>query len=375
MGLKAEPHITQKEKQNFSFQDLMKTEIRFFGTAFNAKKKEAFYTELSVLLTSGITLSKALELIIDSEKKEELRRIIQEVYKHIIGGKSLFETLKVNKHFTPYEYYAIKIGEQTGKLAEVCTDLSLFYKDRNEQRRQIISALSYPFIVLLTAIAVVSFMMWYIVPMFVSIFKQRDVDLPSITQWIINLSNFLTEYGWMLFLTAIGLVIAFQYVKKQPWCKQPLDHFKLKLPLFGNFIKKVYVTQFTQTMALLTKARVPVVNAIVMVSEMIQFYPLQTVLQQIEQEIIQGVRLSDSFAKHNLFDKKMIALLKVAEETNQTEFVFQKLKEQYSAELKYRSQMITAVLNPIFLIVIAIIVGVILIAMYLPMFKLSSIIE
>lgn len=375
MGIKIQQHNAQDKNTSSSFQELMKKDVTFFGTTFNSKRKEDFYTELSVLLTAGITLSKALDLMEGSLKKNELKLIVADINRNIVAGKSLFEILQANKHFTPYEFYAIKIGEQTGKLAEVTSDLALFFKDKNEQRRQVISALSYPIIVLLTAMAVVSFMMWYIVPMFVGIFKQRNVELPAITRWVINLSNFLTSYGWLLFIISLSLFAIFKSVKKQDWVKIPLDNFKIKIPLFGHFIKKVYITQFTHTMALLTKARVPVVNALGMVREMIQFHPLQKVLLNIENDIAQGARLSDSFSKHPLFDKKMIALLKVAEETNQTEFVFNKLKEQYSAELKYRSQMITAILNPIFLIIIAIIVGVILIAMYLPMFKLSSIIE
>lgn len=375
MGLKIAKANSKKNQGGSSISELLKKDISFSNNPFSSKRKEAFYTELSVLLTSGISLTKAIQLISSTQKKEQIQKLLEDINSDIIAGKTFFETLQSRSYFTPYEYYAIKIGEQTGRLSEIVTDLSLFYKEKNDQRKQVISALSYPVIVLITAIAVVGFMMWYIVPMFVSIFKQRNVELPPITQWVINISSFLTEYIWSLL---IGLVISFflyRYIKKESWFKNRFDSLKLKLPLFGNFFKKVYLSQFTQTMALLTKAKVPVVTAIAMVAEMIQFYPLQSALQSIESGIVKGDKLSDSFAEHPLFDKKMIALLKVAEETNQTEFVFQKLKEQYSAELKYRSQIITAVLNPIFLVIVAIIVGVILIAMYLPMFKLSSIIE
>ena len=111
-----------------------------------------------------------------------------------------------------------------------------------------------------------------------------------------------------------------------------------------------------------------------MIREMVNFHPLQKSLHDIEADILQGERMSESFKKHQLFDKKMIALLKVAEETNQTEYVFKKLYNQYSKEVEYQSKTITNILNPILTLMVGFIVGVILIAMYLPMFRLSSVI-
>lgn len=148
----------------------------------------------------------------------------------------------------------------------------------------------------------------------------------------------------------------------------------LRIPYLGNFVKTVYLSQFTQAVSLLTGSKVPVVNSIQLVKQMIDFYPLQTALEAVEQEILKGSSLSQSLRQHKLFDAKMIALVKVAEETNQTEFIFDRLNKQYNAQVQQQSKMLSTIMEPMIILFVGVLVGVILVAMYLPMFRLSSVI-
>ena len=163
-------------------------------------------------------------------------------------------------------------------------------------------------------------------------------------------------------------------LSKEDFYFKLMGNLQLKIPVLGGYIKKIYLIQFTQAMALLTYAKIPVVKGIQLVGAMIHFYPLQSTLKIIEKDIIQGERLNECFKKHSFYDKKMIALLKVAEETNQTEYIFQKLYDQYSIEIKHQGQIISNVLNFILTLFVGLIVGIILVAMYMPMFRLSSVI-
>ena len=146
-----------------------------------------------------------------------------------------------------------------------------------------------------------------------------------------------------------------------------------KIPFVGTFIKTVYLSQFTQAIALLTASKVPIVNSIKLVKQMIDFYPLNIALENVEQQLLRGDTLSHSLEKHKLFDAKMIALVKVAEETNQTEYMFERLNMQYNSKVQQRSKLLSTVMEPIIILFVGLFVGFILIAMYLPMFKLSSI--
>ncbi|AXP80836.1 Type II secretion system protein F [Mariniflexile rhizosphaerae] len=351
----------------------LKKEIVLFDRTFSNKVKEDLYTELSVLLKAGITLKDGLELIQSSHKKKQTKAALQEIYNAIISGESLSEALKKQKQFTDYEYYSIKIGEETGTLFQVTEQLGNFYARKNEQHRNLVSALTYPVIILSTAVLVVVFMLRYVVPMFQDIFRQQGVELPAITKFIISLSEFVGSYGWLMLVAIIAMMASKPLFNKNKRYKQFKDTLILKLPFIGNFVKAIYLSQFTQAVSLLTASKVPVVNSIQLVKQMIDFYPLQHALETVEQHILRGQSLSQSLGQHELFDDKMIALVKVAEETNQTEFIFDRLNMQYNTQVQQQSKMLSTIMEPFIILIVGVLVGVILIAMYLPMFKLSSV--
>ena len=363
----------QKSKSNFDLDAMLKTEISLFGNSFSNKKKEAFYTEISVLLNAGISLKDTLVLIANEQKKQKDKALLEHIVTTIVHGSSFSESIKSVKDFSEYEYYSIKIGEETGTLKKVTKELGLFFKRRNEQRRTVLNALSYPIVVLITAVLAVLFMLKYVVPMFEDIFKQNQVDLPWLTKVIIKTSVAFQNYFWICILLFLFLLIARKIVAKKIWYKKINAKFLLKIPFVGELLRKMYIGQFTQAVALLTTAKVPVLNSIQLTKKMIDFYPLQQALKIAESKILSGSNLSESLKEHKIFDAKMISLLKVAEETNQNEFIFERLTVQYNEEIQYKSKMLSTVLEPLIIIFLGALVAVILIAMYLPMFTLSSV--
>ena len=375
MGIKVNNTKKQQKKESsFNISEVLTKEITIFGKAFNNKKKEQFYSELSVLLKSGIDLKSGLELLAETQKKQNDKLMLSSMTQQLVDGSSLSEILQNDKNFSDYEFYAVRIGEQTGRLAQITSELSEFYKRKNDLKREIVSALTYPVIVLCTALLVIYFMLKYVVPMFVDIFKQNNVELPGITKAIVRFSEFTEKNGLMIFILLAVMVIAIRLVSKKEWYRKLTGSILLKLPILGNYFNRIYMAQFTQALSLLTSAKIPMVDSIDLVKNMINFYPLQQGLYRVNQAVISGEKLSASFSQNPIFDRKMIALIRVAEETNQTEFIFQKLNEQYNEQVKYQSQVISNVLNPFLTILVGLIVGVILIAMYLPMFRLSSVI-
>lgn len=352
---------------------LLQKEITLSGKTFSNKKKEHFYTELSVLLRAGITLKEALTLIRDNEKKKAVKGLYTGIINAIISGNTFSEAVKSRKDIAAYEYYSLQIGEETGTLSRVTASLGDFFAAKNEQRRHLINALTYPVIIFITAIVVVAFMLRLVVPMFQDIFELHQVSLPAVTTFIISLSKWLKEYGYLLLFAVAAIVILKKLFNKKRWFQSYKDHFVLRLPFAGRFVKTVYLTRFIQAMALLAAARVPVVESIALVKKMIAFYPLQQALQQVENNILKGAALSESLKQNGIFDARMIALVKVAEETNQTEFIFERLHRQYSIEVQQQSKTLATVTEPLIIVFIGLLVGVILVAMYLPMFKLSSV--
>lgn len=366
------PASTSQKTTGSEIERLLKTEIVLFGSGFTNKKKQSFYLELAVLLKAGITIKEALTLIIESFKKKSDKEMLEKILHQVVNGKSFSEAIYSSKYFSEYEYFSLKIGEETGTIARVCKELGVFYERKNEQKRIVIAALTYPSIVLSTAVLVVIFMLNYVVPMFQDIFKQNNMELPMLTRLIIKISGFTKSYGSIFFLLIIAFVFTNRFFRNNYQYKKNLHYLLLKTPIFGPFITKVYLAQFTQAVALLTASKVPILNSIQMVRKMIQFVPLQDSLQKVENHILKGGSLSESLKGNKLFDNRIISLVKVAEETNQTEYVFNQLNEQFNQEVVQQSKIMATVLEPLIIIFVGVLVAVLLVAMYLPMFQLSS---
>ena len=377
MAFKLENTQTSKATEkgsSFDIDSILKKEITLFGTSFSNKKKEAFYIELAVLLKAGLELKDALELIGMEQKKDADKDLFNNIVEQLVAGKNFSEAIRSQKPFTDYEYYSLQIGEKTGTLQKVSEELGDFYKRKNEQRRIIVSALSYPIVVLATAFLAVFFMLRMVVPMFADIFKQNRVELPWITQRIVTLSNIIRDNINWFFVVLLLIIIALNIFKKKLWFRKYSTSILLKTPFVGDFIRKIKIAQFTQAISLLVSAKVPLLNGIQLTKKMISFYPLQNALEKVEEDILQGKSLHSSIKNQPIFDNKMASLIKVAEETNQNETIFNRLTYQYNEEIQYKSKMISATIEPILILILGGIVAVILIAMYLPMFKLSTVI-
>lgn len=351
-----------------------KKEISILGNRFSDKKKEAFYEELSVLLHSGIDLKRSLEILKESTNKEIESKFYDDTIYSITEGRNFAAALNKTKKFSIYEIKSIEIGENTGTTSKILKELSGYYENRNKQKREIITAISYPIIVLATAVIVIFFMLNYVVPMFKDIFNQNNLELPFLTRLIISFSDLMRIHFLKILFFLIALFLTAYFIRNKFWFKIVKDKMILNIPFFGGYVRKIKLTRLMQNLSLQTNAKIPLSSALNSVSELINFYPLTQNLKQIEEDIIKGKSISESFGKHKIFDLKIIAFLKVAEETNKTDYVFQNLYEQYALESDHYAKNIANYLNPLLTLLVGFIVAVILIGMYLPMFKLSSVI-
>lgn len=362
--------VSKKEKPvSFEFKSMT------FEKKFTDKKKEVFYRELGMLLKSGVDFKKALEILNRQAKTAIEKKTISEIKQNVVLGKSICEAMIASGQFSPYEYYSIQIGEETRKLEEVLAELQSFFNRKIQMRRQIVSVLTYPSIVLAVTFAVLYFMLNKVVPMFSSVFRQFGSELPRSTQIIIKLSN----HSGVLFLSFFGLIIllfAFHQLSKQKeWYRNTLSKILLKIPYFGNLIKKIYISRFCQSMKLLLSSKTSIITSLSLTSKMIGFYPIEKSIEEIKKDITKGVSFSQSLNKHSVYEDKLVSMIEVAEQVNQLDEMFERLTEQYNEEINHQTKMIGVILEPMIIIFIGLIVGVIMISMYAPMFDLSKIIK
>ena len=370
--IKVHQHNRKKEEDFFTdFLAFLNKDISL-TKGLKLKQKESFYSELSILISAGLDLKSSLEIIIDEQPKAALKTVYQVLLKKIIEGSSFWEALKASGKVSVFEYQSIKIGEESGKMADVLAELSSHFNRVIKQRRQITSALTYPTLVLITTLVAVVFMLKFIVPMFAEVFVRFQNELPPITQKIINLSDFFSEHALMVFLLIIGFVIGLRFLITAKRVKIILSKTLIKIPAIGKVIRKNYQAGFCQNMALLSAAKTPLLEAIGLIQQMVRFAPLKQKLSGVRSAIMAGMPLYEALNKTGLFDKRIITLTKVGEEVNRLESIYSTLSTQYTEELEHEIGIMNNLLEPVMILIVGILVGVILISMYLPMFQLSS---
>ncbi|MBC8756043.1 type II secretion system F family protein [Kordia sp. YSTF-M3] len=345
-----------------------------FFTKFSNKDKEAFYREFAVLIKSGVDFNQSLQLLAAQQKSEKIKNILITINEDVVSGSTLFDALQKHNAFSPYEYYSIKIGEETRKLAEVLTQLQRFFARKIKMKRQIVSVMTYPAFVLGITFIVLYFMLNYIVPMFTSVFKQFGGELPAITKFVIRLSENFNTIMFIIVLVVITGTTFHKLNKNNNRYRDILGRIVLKIPFIGTFLKKIYVTQFCQSLSLLLSAKTPLIISLDLTKEMITFYPMQKAIQQLKLDILKGNTLSNSLEKHTIFPKKLVSLVGIGEKTNELDTMFSKLNDQYNDEIEHTTKMIGTILEPLIIIIIGGLVGFILISMYTPMFDLSKVI-
>lgn len=365
--------IKPTDEKKFDILAVLNKDISFGSGQLSDRKKEEFYLELSMLLLSGVDLKTAFDLVLIDYQKKKDGKIFESIRQEVLQGDSLSEALrKQSGKFSNYEYYSIQIGEETGKLGEVLKELASYYKNKIAQRRKIISALTYPIIVLCTSFGAVFFMLKFVVPMFADVFTRFGGELPWITAFILRVSHFMDQTFWYVVLIITALVLFLIYNKKKTWYRKWASKIILRIPLAGDIVRKVHLARFANTMRLLVSTNTPLLQAIQLVRQMADFYPIQTSLAETEQLILRGKSLHESLAQFDFYPSKIVQLIKVGEEVNRLDFFFEQIATQLTEEIEYKTSTISNMLEPLIIIFLGFVVGVILIAMYLPMFQMSN---
>ena len=355
-----------------------KTDFKLDGLnlkRFTDKQKEAFYREFSTLISSGIDFNQAIKILTEQQKSKFLKSIYEAINDDVVKGKTLHEAIQSHKQFSPYEYYSIKIGEETRRLPEVFKQLETYFARKIAMKRQVVSVLAYPMFVLVITFAVLYFMLNYVVPMFATVFQQFGKDLPAITQFVVKLSSHFNTIALVILGVVLVAIIGNKALKTNDTYRNFTATLLLRFPFFGKLIKKVYLARFCQSLSLLLSAKTPLITALDLTEKMISFYPLKKALVGAKTDVLKGETLANSLKKHSFFAQKIISLTIIGEQVNELDKMYNGLAEQYNKDIEHSTKMIGTILEPVMIIFIGGIVGFIMIAMSSPIFNLSQILE
>lgn len=362
-----------KKANNRAF-DFFEKDISF-KKKLTAKHKEVLYKDLSVLLGAGIDFKTSLDILISQQKQKFIVQLLEDVRSKVIRGKRFNEALEESGAFTPYEFFSIKIGEETKKLETVLLELHKFFSRQVKLRKQIISVITYPAFVLVLTFGVLYFMLAYVVPMFKSVFTQFGSDLPALTQKIIYFSERLPQIVFALVFFSLIAFILYKIFEKTDGLRSVKYKIVNKIPFFGRLTRAVYLARFCQFLDLLLSSKTPLTDSLDMVKLMIGYYPIENSIDKVKQDVIRGANFADAMKSFPVYESKLISMVEVAEKINQLDTMFSRLAVEYEEEVEHKTKMLGVVLEPLIIIIIGGVVGVIMVAMYAPMFDLSKLIN
>ena len=332
-----------------------------------------FTQQLSNLLKSGMPLTVALNSMthlgtkgITSEVSKQLRQDVQE-------GKSLSDAMARQPIiFSDLYINMVRAGEQSGALVEVLKRLAGHFERFAEVQAKFISALIYPAVVVCVGIGIIIFFMTYMMPKFMSIFEGMKVSLPASTMMLMNSGKFFQQYWWAVVLVVLMLVVLFKRFQASPMGRRRIDTWKLNAPVFGKVNRINLYGQFARTLGTLLQNGVPVLTALKITEQVIPNVILKEAIATTREEVTDGKTIAQPMAKSKVFPQLMIDLLRIGEETGDVPGSLQNLADTYEGELTLALRVLTNLIEPAMIIIMALIVGFLLLSILSAMFAITS---
>jgi type IV pilus assembly protein PilC len=359
--------VTRIKKQSSSFKS---------GGKVKAEDIAVFSRQLATMLAAGIPLVQSFEIVGNGNDKPAMQKLILDIKADIEGGTSLHEAL--GKHplqFDDLFVNLVEAGEQAGAL-ETLLDKIATYKEKTEAlKKKVKKALFYPSAVMAVAIIVTIILLIFVIPQFESLFKGFGADLPAFTQFVIGMSRWLQDNGIFLGLVIAGAVWVFFYFQRRSKAmREWLDRAMLKIPIIGPILYKSAIARFSRTLSTMFAAGVPLVEALESVAGATGNIVFENAVMKMRDEVATGQRLQRAMENTGLFPNMVIQMIAVGEEAGALDAMSGKVATFYEAEVDNAVDSMSSLLEPLIMAILGVLVGGLVIAMYLPIFKLGAVV-
>jgi type IV pilus assembly protein PilC len=338
-----------------------------------------FTRQLSTMIEAGISLVQALTALYDQcdpKRQKSLRHIISDVTTRVQGGETFHESIaKHPRVFDRLFVSMVKAGEHGGLLAEILDRLAGFLEASARLRKKVKSAMTYPVIVICIALAITTFLIVKVVPIFGEIFKDFGSKLPAPTQFLIDVSDFMRGEWYFLLLAIGGTFFGIRFFLRSTRGKQLWDKWKLKLPVFGPLIHKICMSRFARTFAQLIRSGVPILEVLDIVGGASGNHVVETSIQSVGEDVEKGDNLSVALSKKAIFPPMMLRMVAAGEATGKIDTMLEKMADFWDEEIEAMLDALTSLIEPMLIVFLGVIVGGIVIAMFLPIFKLNEVVS
>lgn len=357
--------IITKQKSGFSLFDRV-----------SIKNKALFARQLATMINAGLPISQALQILVEQSTSKKFTSILEQIARDIEGGSQLSVSLsKFPVVFSKNDISLLASGEASGNLDKTLLRLADQLEKDYRMNKKLRSALAYPSFIAVVVFGVVCLMIVYVMPQMEGLYKSFNADLPFLTRMMIGLSHFISRFfiPLIIFFAALFFILR-SYVQNTINGRKMWDTFKLNIPLFGDFLRKVYITRFSRTLSGLVSSGVPLLDSLKIVSDAVGNVVFKKIIEDASEEVKSGIPLSTPLKNSAEFPLIVSQMVRVGEQTGELDNMLMNLSNYYEEEVDNTVKSFSSLLEPIIIVVMGLVVGTLLVAIMMPIYGLGKVI-
>jgi type IV pilus assembly protein PilC len=348
-------------------------DISLFEKKVKTKEIVIFTRQFSTMINAGLPLVQCLDILSSQQPNPSFKKVTSQIKVDVEGGSTFADALsKHPKIFDSLYVNLVAAGEVGGVLDTVLNRLAVYMEKNESLKNKVKGAMTYPIIVLCVAFGVVAILMIFVIPTFSDMFKQFGSALPAPTQFIVNLSSFFRKFWWAMIGFIVALIIGFKWIRTQEKGRFYTDKMMLRLPVFGPLIRKVAVAKFTRTLGTMISSGVPIMDGLEITSKTAGNMIIENAIRAVRTAIGEGRTMSEPLEQTGLFPGMVVQMIAVGEATGAMDQMLGKIADFYDEEVDTAVEALTSALEPMLMVFLGGIIGFVVVAMYLPIFKMAS---
>ena len=349
-------------------QGALNKEIDFsIGKKVKPRDLSVFCRQFVSITQAGVPMKEALQMLSEQTENKWLKRAISEVLLNVEQGNTLADSMRSQPDiFPPMLVNMVEAGEQSGSLEMAFSRMAVHFEKEAKLKATIKKATIYPIILVIAAIGVIAVMLLFVIPIFIDMFADLDIEMPALTIFVMNSSKWMTSHWYVVLAIIVGVVVAYKLIYRTTQGRLTIDRIKMKMPLFGKLTVKTACSQFARTMSTLLMSGISTIDALETTSKIVNNIHYTNAMLKAREEVMKGVPLSEPLEASGIFPPMVYHMTGIGEETGNVEEMLEKMADYYDEEVEMTTQSVLAAMEPIIILFMALIIGTLVIAVIWP---------
>lgn len=355
-------------------QGALNKEIDFsIGKKVKPRDLSVFCRQFVSITQAGVPMKEALQMLSEQTENKWLKRAISEVLLNVEKGNTLADSMRSQPDiFPPMLVNMVEAGEQSGSLEMAFSRMAVHFEKEAKLKATIKKATIYPIILVIAAIGVIAVMLLFVIPIFIDMFADLDIEMPALTMFVMNSSKWMTSHWYVVLAIIVGVVAAYKLIYKTTQGRLTIDRIKMKMPLFGKLTVKTACSQFARTMSTLLMSGISTIDALETTSKIVNNIHYTNAMLKAREEVMKGIPLSEPLEASGIFPPMVYHMTGIGEETGNVEEMLEKMADYYDEEVEMTTQSVLAAMEPIIILFMALIIGTLVIAVISPIASMYS---